>query len=151
MEFNRFECSDAGNFAIATFTDEEAEVIRATYNEKIQACVLLGNTESVSDFDRFMATYGQGATREVKLKDPDGLVRSFTEFYENTDDALIDLAHARIPAYLNEHITKRYRLGEQAVELSQRLVKQFPTEQLSSVLETPAPDHVPLDWENPGK
>lgn len=99
MKFEKLSADSEHECAIAFDSEEEAELIRAVYGEHVVNLAKKGNVGSISQFDRKMATYGNGGKYEsMRFISADRLIGMIEDFHENTDEAVTEIALGGQPA-----------------------------------------------------
>ncbi len=127
MQFERTDESEYPDhpYRIKFDTVEEVEIVRSAFREIIYRRARTGNSGSISKFDLHfiekIGTRDAGSTVLAKrslLK----LIDTLEEFHENTDDALTEIPDVSMePAYTNDHLLERSRLGREALELANQI------------------------------
>lgn len=118
-----------------TFEGDEPEVIRAAYREHIYHLAAKGNTGSMEDYEAAISGWeADGKPKSLLPTNPENIAHVLDNFWDRTEDEIQRIPETNsVPAFQNDDIGERFRLGKMATTLAQEIREKlvYPAEQLA--------------------
>jgi hypothetical protein len=115
-----------------TFDRQESMVVRAAFREHIFYLALKGNTGSMEDYEANISGWeNDGDSRALRPNRPSDVAEVLDDFAERTEEVIQSIPQETgVPAFLNDDIGERHRLGALAMDLADEIREKTANDKL---------------------
>lgn len=118
MKFEDLPSGDKYKHRIDFAKGEEAEVVGATYRERVANLALAGQTAKILDHELEFSGWDSESEKSMFVNNPELIAAVLENFHKQTGDAIIRIAWGIEASFDSDAIARRVALGKKANQLA---------------------------------